>query len=619
MTIPTDQVITEWLLDTQKHEQSLSNLAKMYRKQSKVERDIDLVRKRLDKTTVGLEKTTKKYENSLGDLAKGQAVNIAKGTLMANAFGLVSNKMREALADVNEYSKAERNLTGTIDAARTATQGLIKDLDLMQSKNRLTTLGIKLSDDAFADLLANTQKMADAMGRDLRPALDDITTALARGSARVADNIGIVFTASEAQEKYAEAIGKTVEQLTDAEVKQSTMNIIMSQLNEKASGLPPKIRTISDEWTRLWNRMTNSVTSIASALNQNQTLSTAFAIMTGAATVDEIFNERMVAARRAAFAKGEMPRLEALGEAPVAKLKSRNDELKRRLRDIERSERRPTAVGGGRRTRRRGPSNEFTAGRELRSVADYEKFRASGGAAFEQDEDVQRIAAEMSAQHAAAMKATEGFKSYDSTISRVNRSLEKYNKTLKEGREAQPIFLQQLEQLAPLGDKMAEQIGGMATDALATFTRGIYTSIKAAAAGEKSWSKAFAEMAEAAMDSIAVQSIVQAAFYAASAIGYAVTKQYDSAAEALAAAAAFTAAAVLAGGASAAIASGQGTSGGSGSSTSNTQPAGNQPSFGRTVENQQPINIAVYLGDVDTPSSMRIAMRQVKAQLARAA
>lgn len=60
-------------------------------------------------------------------------------------------------------------------------------------------------------------------------ALDDIVTGLGRGSAQILDNLGIVVNQTEAQEKYAQSVGKTVEQLSEVEKKQALVNAVVAQ------------------------------------------------------------------------------------------------------------------------------------------------------------------------------------------------------------------------------------------------------------------------------------------------------------------------------------------------------------------------------------------------------
>lgn len=62
----------------------------------------------------------------------------------------------------------------------------------------------------------------------MNEALDDIVTGLGRGSAMILDNLGIVVNQKEAQEEYAASLGKTVEQLSEAEKKQALINKVVA-------------------------------------------------------------------------------------------------------------------------------------------------------------------------------------------------------------------------------------------------------------------------------------------------------------------------------------------------------------------------------------------------------
>lgn len=106
-----------------------------------------------------------------------------------------------------------------------AAGGLIDQATLTEAANRALSLGIPI------DKLGNLMEIARAKARDMgittTQAFGDIVTGIGRGSPMIIDNLGITLRIGEANEKYATSIGKTVEQLTDAEKKTALLNAVL--------------------------------------------------------------------------------------------------------------------------------------------------------------------------------------------------------------------------------------------------------------------------------------------------------------------------------------------------------------------------------------------------------
>ncbi len=175
---------------------------------------------------------------SLSDVAlKGSAAIAGIGLTMKQAF-----ELGEQGAAVIQTAESFDLLLGKIGATpdllnelQIASKGTIDDMQLMGS----TSLLLAGTQGQLATELANSTpqllEIAKAANK-LNPSLGDTTflyDSLARGIKRasplILDNLGLVVSLGEANEKYATSIGKTVEELTEEEKKIALLNSVLEQ------------------------------------------------------------------------------------------------------------------------------------------------------------------------------------------------------------------------------------------------------------------------------------------------------------------------------------------------------------------------------------------------------
>ena len=102
------------------------------------------------------------------------------------------------------------------------TNGTITRLDLMRTASQANLLGIGFTE--MPKLLEIARASAVATGQSLSFMFDSIVTGIGRGSPLILDNLGIILKIGEANQNYAEQLGKTVEEMTTAEKKQAILN-----------------------------------------------------------------------------------------------------------------------------------------------------------------------------------------------------------------------------------------------------------------------------------------------------------------------------------------------------------------------------------------------------------
>lgn len=113
---------------------------------------------------------------------------------------------------------------GYIDAIKEASRGTISEMDAMQAATTALTLDVVSNADEMARLTEIAVTLGKAQGLTATQAIKDLTTALGRQSPMILDNLGITMKLSEAYSSYADRLGKSVGELTDAEKKQAFLN-----------------------------------------------------------------------------------------------------------------------------------------------------------------------------------------------------------------------------------------------------------------------------------------------------------------------------------------------------------------------------------------------------------
>jgi hypothetical protein len=158
----------------------------------------------------------------------------AAGTTAA-AVAAVSIGFAEVADRAAKSQIAIDNLPFSINRARGATMGLVDDLTLQTSAITANRLGVSQSEADFARLASAATKLGLSVGQDANKSVQDLTTALARQSPMILDNLGITLKVSEANQIYAQRIGKVASELTDAERKQAFMTIGLERAEEAAA------------------------------------------------------------------------------------------------------------------------------------------------------------------------------------------------------------------------------------------------------------------------------------------------------------------------------------------------------------------------------------------------
>lgn len=153
-----------------------------------------------------------------------------------------------------------------LDAMRKASKWTVADTNLMASANKAYALWIVKNTEDMATMIEVARLKWQAMWRTMEEALDDITTWLWRWSAQILDNLWIVVKAEEANEKYAQSIGKTVKELTAEEKKQALVNAVIEQGKKELAEAWDVQLTMQEKIARLNTARENTKNTIWDAL-----------------------------------------------------------------------------------------------------------------------------------------------------------------------------------------------------------------------------------------------------------------------------------------------------------------------------------------------------------------
>ena len=201
---------------------------------------------------------------------------VGKATAALVAFGVASKKafdLSRAGAAVSQTSQSFDMLMSKVGASsdhldllRAASRGTVSDMELMSSTATLLAGAQGRLADQLAQATPQLLEIAKASNK-LNPALgsttflyDSLATGVKRAAPMILDNLGLTIRIGEANEKYAKALGKTVEQLTADEQKQALLNetlragaVLIEQAGNSTESSLDSYDKLSAEWSNLTN------------------------------------------------------------------------------------------------------------------------------------------------------------------------------------------------------------------------------------------------------------------------------------------------------------------------------------------------------------------------------
>lgn len=260
----------------------------------------------LRKAQAGLEGETKKVKKEFKELGLNSAVatkflrNMKKeGDTLSRSFATLRSRLllfsfamslggRQLLmfassaARLDQMETAFVNLQGgteganvALDNLREATNGTMSDFDLFQQANNAMVLGITKNSEEMADMFDKAQRLGRALGVDTVRSVESLITGIGRQSRLMLDNIGIIVRSDEAYESYANSLGKSVKDLTDAEKKQAFLTATLESADKKLKSLGAEqksyqdsLQTLSASFSNLSDRIGNVLLPLVASLSE---------------------------------------------------------------------------------------------------------------------------------------------------------------------------------------------------------------------------------------------------------------------------------------------------------------------------------------------------------------
>ena len=633
----TDQVVTKWVIDPGRTQKELKELNKQVTKQVKKEQELYKVKSNLNKI---IELQNKKF----GALSKTMGTSVMKANLYGAAAGFAKDKIKDLIKNTGDYNRTLNAFTGDLELARNATQGLVSDMDLMLASNRLNTLGVKLSNEEYADLLSGVTKLSDAMGISMKEALDSTATALSRQSVMVADNIGVTIKVGQANEKYAKSIGKTVNELTASETKLAFQREFLEQVAEKAGELPPKMDSFTNALTKTGTSLTNSFSKWAAHIDRSlgmkldqlvDKLTTLRTGIYGKRGITELAKEDLdkqaedvlaaaevgLAGRAGAMAMGGGEGETSLFGLPMVigrGIHKEGPEFGKQSAFMKRFYEKRASDAKAAREKMNSEAtrewNEQFAAMETARAEHAKRMNDIAKKEFEEQEKLFRL------MYQNEMKRQQDVRDSANAIMEMRQKQAEQLKQEQKAAQATTLTGKMEARTKGIVDKTQVDILNQGIGAFSSLGSAMFQAAEMAEQSGMSFEKAMGKIVKSTLKGIAITSAVKALEALALAAFHAATLNPFLAGEALKSAGLYTATAIAAGAASAAIGGGGAVGAGSGARSRvrndiYEDPQRQRPQFAKKEAAAAPINIDLYIGDPNNPSSALVAREQLNAQL----
>lgn len=199
----------------------------------------------------------------------GKVGAVAFGALSAASYKLIKDSA-ESLQIEESYRRMTKQIGISSDdllaQLKKTSAGTVSSTDLMLSANRAMALGVATDMETVTDLMEIARLKGRALGLDTTQAFNDIVTGIGRGSPLILDNLGITIKLGEAQELYAEKLGKTVAELTDAEKKQSLLNAVLESGNAEVAAAGEISTTTAEKMQAMKAQFADTADTLGRAL-----------------------------------------------------------------------------------------------------------------------------------------------------------------------------------------------------------------------------------------------------------------------------------------------------------------------------------------------------------------
>lgn len=149
----------------------------------------------------------------------------------------------------NAFDQLREGSSLSLAALQEAARGTVSEIDLVRAANTAMALGI--DPDLLPRMMEMARSSAQAMGISVSQAFEDLARGMGRKSKMILDNLGYILNLDTAYQRYADTLGKTVSELTDAEKTIAFNNEVMRVGEEQMEKLGEQGRTTKDMFARI--------------------------------------------------------------------------------------------------------------------------------------------------------------------------------------------------------------------------------------------------------------------------------------------------------------------------------------------------------------------------------
>jgi hypothetical protein len=202
--------------------------------------------------------------SALGGMAT--ALGVGLGGLGAEQLGSMVVEMARAGAEAERLATGFNTLAdqagqsgdAMLAAMQKASQGTISDSQLMLDANKAMLLGVTNNSEQMTQLMEAAAARGHAMGESTAAAFDDIVTGIGRLSPKILDNLGIVLDTKQVYADYAQQLGTTADQLSEAEQKQALLNAVVKSSADLVKANQAAGGDAADNFERMDAALTNA-------------------------------------------------------------------------------------------------------------------------------------------------------------------------------------------------------------------------------------------------------------------------------------------------------------------------------------------------------------------------
>lgn len=217
---------------------------------------------------------------SLGSSFAGLSslANPVTASLLAMTAGVTSlisainrgQAVSELTSAFNNLEKQAGGSVAALDQLKAATGGLIDNLDLMRASNQALLAG--LTPDQFLNLASAADTLGDAVGKNTKEALDDLTNALSTGNERMLKAYGITIDNAKAEEVFAKSLGTTADKLNEVGKKEAARIALMDAITAKTKTLGVANETAGDQLQKFGSSLSDGISIITKWVNESENL-----------------------------------------------------------------------------------------------------------------------------------------------------------------------------------------------------------------------------------------------------------------------------------------------------------------------------------------------------------